>query len=164
MFMEGKMTDCRAADILQEYNAWRHRSYDAVDVSYTPDELTEALELAVKALKPKLKPTLDNIAAAVLDETGITMDDLLSVNRYRDFAEARWMVAWIGYSYANASTPRLARFLNRSNHSTVLHGIKFAREWMENPILNPEWVRKTKKIIEKIKYYHTNQLKQEDKR
>ena len=147
------MTEGRAADILQEYNTWRHNSYDSVDVSYTPDELTEALELAVKALKPKLKPTLDNIAAAVLDETGITMDDLLSANKYRDFAEARWMVAWIGYSYANVSTPMLARFLHRHNHSTILHGIKSAKEWMENPALNPEWVRKTKNIVEKIEYY-----------
>ena len=147
------MTEGRAADILQEYNAWRNNSYDVADVSYTQDELTEALELAVKALKPKLKPTLDNIAAAVLDETGLTMDDLLSPNKHRDFAEARWMVAWIGYSYANASTPILARFLHRYNHSTILHGIKFGREWMENPVLNPEWVRKAKNIVEKIEYY-----------
>lgn len=153
MFMKGKMTDCRAAAILQEYSAWRHKSYDAVDVSYTPDELTEALELAVKALKPKLKPTLDNIAAAVLDETGLTMDDLLSPNKHRDIAEARWMVAWIAYSYTGVTTPMLARFFHRRNHSTILYGLKSCREWMENPTLNSEWVRKTKNIVEKIEYY-----------
>lgn len=147
------MTEGRAADILQEYNTWRNNSYDTLDVSYTQDELTEALELAVKALKPKLKPTLDNIAAAVLDETGLTMDDLISPNKHRDIAEARWMVAWIAYSYANVTTPVLARFFHRHNHATILYGLKSCREWMDNPLLNSEWVKKTKNIVEKIEYY-----------
>lgn len=147
------MNNGRAADILQEYNAWRVGSHDAVDVSYTPDELTEAVELAVKALKPKLKPTLDNIAAAVCEETGLTMEELLSQNRYRDQAEARWMVAWIGKGYTGASTPKLARFLHRHNHGTILHGIKCGDEWMSKPMLNSEWVRIVRKIVEQIENY-----------
>lgn len=148
------MNNGRAADILQEYNAWRNNSYDAVDVSYTQDELTEAVELAVKALKPKLKPTLDNIAAAVLEETGLRMDELLSPKKIRDYAEARWMVAWIAYSYTNASTPMIARFLERHNHVTILHGINYGDDWMRNHRLNPDWVEKVKHIIEKIDNYN----------
>ena len=86
------MNNGRAAEILQENNAWRKDSYDAVDVSYTPDELTEAVELAVKALRPKLKPTLDNIAAAVLEETGLRIHGAYIFGAADDVAPDRHFV------------------------------------------------------------------------
>lgn len=143
------MNNKQATDILRAYNDWRRLDHDPSDAPYTPHQIGEAIDTAIAALEHKIPLTLDGITDAVCAATGLTIDEVRMKGRFREYAEARWMIWWIARKYFNTSVTSLARYSNR-DHALVIYGIKKAGEYMANPLLNPEWVKKVNAITDKL--------------
>lgn len=143
------MTNEQASIILRKYNEFRRADGD-YDLPYTAKEIGEAIDYAVAALEPKVPMTLDGITEAVCKETGITTEELMSPNRDREYAEARWMIWWIANANIGCSMTTLARYTKRNAHATVMHGIARGDEMMEDPRINPEWVERVERITKRL--------------
>lgn len=144
------MTREEAVKVLRNHNDWRRSGYAQ---QYTAKEVGEAIDMAIAALSPRLKPTLENIAAAVTEETGIALNLLRAEERTLYLVEARWMVMWLGREYTGATNAEIAAFLNRKTHGTVIHGYCMASERMRDPRISPLWVIKVKRIQAQIENY-----------
>ena len=132
------MSNKEAADILR-----------VIQGNYT-DGIRKAIEVAIAALTPHLTPTLDNIIAAVAQETGVTEQEMLLRVRHREYAEARYMVFWLAHYYTSTTLTAIARRTQRTDHVIVIYGIKKGDDWMASPQLNPLWVDRVKRIINAI--------------
>lgn len=66
------------------------------------------------------------IEAIVAKMAGVTIDEIHSHDRDREFADARAMVWLIAREYMNLSYPLIGRLFNR-DHTTVMSGVKRIR-------------------------------------
>lgn len=55
---------------------------------------------------------------------GITMTELLSRRRLLKLASARFEGYWRARNETTASYPEIARAFNRSDHTTIMHGVQ----------------------------------------
>lgn len=69
-------------------------------------------------------PTLRHILLAVEEETGVSLEALLSRGRMPPFARARQMYFWLARRSTRQPTTMIGRICGGRDHSTVLHGIR----------------------------------------
>lgn len=68
--------------------------------------------------------SISDCMRAVEARCGVTTLDLLSDRRAREIARPRQIVMWLARQTTYHSLPVIARHLRRSDHTTVLHGIR----------------------------------------
>ena len=137
------MSNSRAAKILREFRDFF--------TSHAADEIGLAIDKAIAVLSPDVEVTIDGIADVVCVETGVSRDELYGLDRCREYSEARWIVWILAKKYLGSSTTSLARHFNRKRHATVVHGQHKGTEFLNNPILNPEWVKLFNQVDTKIR-------------
>ena len=137
------MSNSRAAQIL--------RGFRDFFTAHAADEIGLAIDKAIAVLSPDVEVTIDGIADVVCMETGVSRDELYGLDRCREYSEARWIVWILAKKYLGSSTTSLARHFNRKRHATVVHGQHKGTEYLNNPILNPEWVQLFNQVDTKIR-------------
>lgn len=75
----------------------------------------------VGILHPKV--TIEDVFQIVQDESGITIEDLLSKKRTRSIAEARHIVAKCLRDKCKLSVTKIGELLNKRDHTTAIHSI-----------------------------------------
>jgi len=71
---------------------------------------------------------LNSVAIAVADHYQVSLADLLSPCRKANLARARHMGMWLAHQLNFGSSIGIAHAFGRQDHTTVLHGIKAARD------------------------------------
>lgn len=137
------MSNSRAAQILREFRDFF--------TAHAADEIGLAIDKAIAVLSPDVEVTIDGIADVVCVETGVSRDELYGLDRCREYSEARWIVWILAKKYLGSSTTSLARHFNRKRHAKVVHGQHKGTEYLNNPILNPEWVTLFNQVDTKIR-------------
>lgn len=99
----------------------------------------KAREQALLLAKPKPKPTLEDLPTfmplserairATAIKSGVSYGDLISGRRWRRLVRGRWVVMSVMHA-AGFSLPIIARTLRLKDHTTVMHGLRVAPEWM----------------------------------
>ncbi len=107
------------------------------------------LELVQKIIgthvdKSDLPLSLEQIAAAVTQKTGVTLEEMRSKSRKRDIVMARQLVMFLARHLTSLSMKQIGTFLNRSDHTSVIYACSQIEEKLKaDPHL--------KKLIEGIK-------------
>lgn len=73
--------------------------------------------------KPESRALMRDVAQAVADKHGISLDVLRSEKRDRPIAWARQEAMWECRRQTTQSLPQIGLFFGGRDHSTVLHGI-----------------------------------------
>lgn len=71
--------------------------------------------------KSNLPLSLDQIAAAVTQKTGITLEEMRSKSRKRNIVIARQLVMFLARHLTSLSMKQIGAFLNRSDHTAVIY-------------------------------------------
>ena len=82
---------------------------------------------------------------AVLDKTGVSLDQFTSEKRQREFVEARQAFFLIAYTNTKCTYKQIASYAGGKDHSTVIHGINTMKDLMFSDPRKFAWV---KEIIE----------------
>lgn len=100
------------------------------------EQIEEALEeraaiarrAAIRARQLASHPTIAKTTAIVADLAGVTEAELLGRQRSRHLSRPRQIAMLIASEETTASLPTIANCLGNRDHTTVMHGIKRARE------------------------------------
>jgi hypothetical protein len=74
--------------------------------------------------------TVARITAEVAKKHGLTIEDIRSSRRDRAAVKARHEVFWRCRKETTHSLPSIGRFLNKKDHTTIMHGIKMHEKRM----------------------------------
>jgi chromosomal replication initiation ATPase DnaA len=88
--------------------------------------------------------TIDSIQESACEVYGITLRELLSPSREHHIVEARHACMWMMLKHLRMSRSRIARCLNRSDHTTAIHGIATIRQRIESN--DREMIERIKRI------------------
>ena len=83
---------------------------------------------------------------AVLDQTGVSLDQFTSAKRAREYVEARQAFFLIAHTNTKATYKAIAKMAGNRDHSTVIHGIQTMNDLMFSDPKRFKWI---KEIIEK---------------
>lgn len=68
-------------------------------------------------------------AASIYFKMPITRERVMAQSKKKEHVRPRqWCMAYLRWKYPETSLPRLARMFNKSDHTTIMHGIKSARK------------------------------------
>jgi hypothetical protein len=73
-------------------------------------------------IKPVIK--MSDLALIVSSVTGVSVEDIRKTGRKKHVAVARHILMWCAYRNTIETQEAIARYLNKADHSTVIHGIK----------------------------------------
>lgn len=126
--------------------------YEIPNRNKTPDELLNCRPYVRKY------PTVNQIVAAVSERFGVSVDDIMSMRRSQEVIYARHACYWLVRETTPLSLLQIARFMDKKDHSTIIHGIEMTekriavrfpvdvadncltlREIMKGPQLKPYW-------------------------
>lgn len=79
------------------------------------------------------------IIELVCDQLIVTEKELMGMNRYRRFVEARQIVGWFARRYTNLSLQAIGNVVGNRDHTTVLYGIRN----IDRLMLSSDWMKKT---------------------
>lgn len=98
-----------------------------------PATMALALPAPVLTKKPvKIQTIIETVSA----HYGVTVDELLSLDRTRRVVEPRQMGMYLAHRFSGRSLPEIGRRFGGRDHTTVLHAArKIARLTQENPVL-----------------------------
>ena len=88
----------------------------------TLDSIQEALAHARYA--GQVRPTVDKIQRATVEQFGLRMDDLLSKRRARAIARPRQIAMYVCKKLTTRSLPDIGRRFGGRDHTTVIHAVK----------------------------------------
>ena len=141
MTTTAKMPNAEAADILRTL---RHTC------GHASGKTADAIDKAIEVLeRERILPTIDSIAEAVAEETGISVDTMRSKNRLRENTEARAMVSWMAYHYCKMSLVSIGNYFDRT-HAMSVHYNHMVDEWVYRPTLNRRCAEIINRLIERI--------------
>lgn len=91
----------------------------------------------VTPLERQLMVTADRrrltlIAEVVRENFGFSKVAFLADRRHRDLTHARHVAMYLAKKYTRCSFPEIARWLNKSDHSTIWHGIRVIEKKRES--------------------------------
>lgn len=126
--------------------------YELPNWNRTPDELLNCRPYVRKY------PTVNQIVAAVSERFGVSVNDIMSMRRTNEIIYARHACYWLVREVTPLSLLQIARFMDKKDHSTIIHGIEMTtkrvetrfpvdvadnclalRDLMKGPQLKPYW-------------------------
>ncbi len=96
--------------------------YEIPNINRTPDELLNCRPYVRKY------PTVNEIVAAVSDRFGVSVSDIMSMRRSQDVIYARHACYWLVREVTPMSLLQIARFMDKKDHSTIIHGIEMTQK------------------------------------
>ncbi len=117
------------------------------------EEAPVTLDLAKEVLKDLLKEpakliTIDFIQRCVVEEFGISVQDLKTKRRNKQVVFPRQVAMYLSRELTELSLPEIGELFGGKDHTTVLHSYKKIKEDLYN---NPELKERVEKIIQVIK-------------
>lgn len=79
---------------------------------------------------------------------GITTADMTSPCRRRDMADARIVACYVMNKHYGVNKSECARLLHR-NHADIIHLIRVAGEWLNQPFLNPRGADNIEQLLKR---------------
>ena len=99
--------------------------YELPNRNRTPDELLNCRPYVRKY------PTVNEIVAAVSDRFGVSVGDIMSMRRTNEVIYARHACYWLVREVTPLSLLQIARFMEKKDHSTIIHGIEMTTKRVE---------------------------------
>lgn len=96
------------------------------------------LDLSAKARGQRIAAVIN----AVSRMTGVTVVDIKSERKSRNFVRARWIVAWLLRNYSPLSLPKIGAALGGRDHSTVWHAAACLSDLLERDKVLEKRLRK----------------------
>jgi chromosomal replication initiator protein len=117
------------------------------------EEAPVTLDLAKEVLKDLLKEpakliTIDFIQRCVVEEFGISVQDLKTKRRNKQVVFPRQVAMYLSRELTELSLPEIGELFGGKDHTTVLHSYKKIKEDLYS---NPELKERVEKIIQVIK-------------
>jgi chromosomal replication initiator protein len=117
------------------------------------EEAPVTLQLAKEVLKDLLKEptkliTIDFIQRCVVEEFGISLQDLKTKRRNKQVVFPRQIAMYLSRELTELSLPEIGELFGGKDHTTVLHSYKKIKEDICN---NPELKERVDKVIQVIK-------------
>ena len=117
------------------------------------EEAPVTLDLTKEVLKDLLKEpskliTIDFIQRCVVEEFGVSLQDLKTKRRNKQIVLPRQIAMYLSRELTELSLPEIGELFGGKDHTTVLHSYKKIKEELNN---NPELKEKINKIIQVIK-------------
>jgi len=117
------------------------------------EEAPVTLQLTKEVLKDLLKTptkliTIDFIQRCVVEEFGISLQDLKTKRRNKQVVFPRQIAMYLSRELTGLSLPEIGEFFGGKDHTTVLHSCKKIREELLN---NPALKERVEKVIQVIK-------------
>jgi chromosomal replication initiator protein len=117
------------------------------------EEAPVSLELTKEVLKDLLKEptkliTIDFIQRCVVEEFGISLQDLKTKRRNKQVVFPRQIAMYLSRELTELSLPEIGELFGGKDHTTVLHSYKKIKEAIYN---NPELKERVEKVIQVIK-------------
>lgn len=84
---------------------------------------------------------LDRIVSAVSEVCGLPEEQIKGKSRRQDVVDARYLVFWLARKRTELTLTDIAWHVNRRQHGTVINGLRYAQAWVDNPRMNPEWLK-----------------------
>jgi len=110
----------------------------------------EAIDVAIDVMrKSVVKSDFDSIVKAVSRETGVTEEEMCNRGRPREYVDARAIVSWLAYHYANKTLSHIGCRLGRT-HSAIMHYNDMVDSWLDEPRRNLKGARITTKLIREL--------------
>ncbi|MBQ7293404.1 MAG: chromosomal replication initiator protein DnaA [Clostridia bacterium] len=94
--------------------------------------------------------TIDKIFEAVKKNYGVSKEDILSENRKKEIANARHIVTYLIYSLTDISYPKLAKIMNKKNHSACVSSCQIMEERIREDASFSAEINSLRKEIEKM--------------
>lgn len=69
------------------------------------------------------RTTIRSLAEVVSTVSGVPASDIVGPRHTAAFSKARQVVSWLARRYTNSSSPVIARYTGRKDHTTALHSI-----------------------------------------
>ena len=82
---------------------------------------------------------------------GITTADMTSPCRRRDMADARIVASYVMVKHYGVTKSECARLLHR-NHADIIHLIRVAGEWLNQPFLNPRGADNIEQLLKRYNH------------
>ncbi|MBU4251688.1 MAG: chromosomal replication initiator protein DnaA [Candidatus Omnitrophica bacterium] len=117
------------------------------------EEAPVTLQLTKEVLKDLVKEptkliTVDFIQRCVVEEFGISLQDLKTKRRNKQVVFPRQIAMYLSRELTELSLPEIGELFNGKDHTTVLHSYKKIKESICN---NPELKERVEKVIKVIK-------------
>ena len=117
------------------------------------EEAPVTLQLTKEVLKDLLKTptkliTIDFIQRCVVEEFGISLQDLKTRRRNKQVVFPRQIAMYLSRELTGLSLPEIGEFFGGKDHTTVLHSCKKIKEELLN---NPALKERVEKVIQVIK-------------
>lgn len=143
------MDKSKAIEILKDFNDYR-RNKGAYDVDrpcapkFLASEISEAIDVAIGVLVGSDKSDM-TVMDAVIAETGIGYDDIVSSRRDRNVVVARCIVAKM-MRVDGFTLQEIGKVIKRT-HAAVMHLLDVIDEWFASP----EQYRRELRLMDKVK-------------
>ncbi len=95
------------------------------------------------------KMTIQFVAECICKEYKITMDQMKSKSRKREYAECRQVICYLVYKHfdLNISLEKVGSFLGNRDHTTVIYACKNVQNLLDTDVF---FKRKLEKLLEKL--------------
>lgn len=93
-------------------------------------------------------PTIRDCLAAVSNEFGIGVLDLVSERRMISLARPRQVAYWLARMATPKSLPEIGRQIGRRDHATIIHGIRVVEKLRET---EPEFRQVTDRLLGQLR-------------
>ncbi len=117
------------------------------------EEAPVTLQLTKEVLKDLLKEpkkviTVDFIQRCVVEEFGVTLQDMKTRRRNKQVVLPRQIAMYLSRELTDLSLPEIGEAFGGKDHTTVLHSYKKIKEGL---LSNPELKERLEKVIQVIK-------------
>jgi hypothetical protein len=75
--------------------------------------------------------TVKSILVACAEAFGVGINEIVSPRKPRRISRARQAAMWLAHELTALSLPQIGRAIGGRDHTTILHGVRRADEWIE---------------------------------
>ena len=93
---------------------------------------------------------IDRIFEVVTKSYGVTKEEVLSENRKKEIAHARHIITYLIYALNDVSYPKLAKIMNKKNHSSCISSCHLVEEWIREDEAFSAEINSLRKEIDKL--------------
>jgi hypothetical protein len=152
---------CTVADVRDRaarVRTWRDRVWPSLPPRLAEPPAPQRAPVAQPVAMPPALPARSDVATGrtsvreVIHVTAkhfnMTVDDLLSHRRFQPLVRRRWVVMYVAHKLTGRSLVFIARKMRRSDHTTIMNGIRCMTALLENG--DGEMVDAVNAIVEKL--------------